>query len=54
MIFHNIENKLLKIKLRLSPWVSNFGHVTTKVNVHGQKRSAEVSFFRDYFSVQPI
>jgi hypothetical protein len=27
-----------------SPWVSNFGHVTTKVNVHGQNSSAEVSF----------
>jgi hypothetical protein len=26
------------------PWVSNFGHVTTKVNVHGQNSSTEVSF----------
>jgi hypothetical protein len=40
--------------VHVSPWVSNFGHVTTKVNVHGQNSLAEVSFFSDYFSVQPI
>jgi hypothetical protein len=30
--------------IAISPWVSNFGHVTTYVNVHGQISSAEVSF----------
>jgi hypothetical protein len=41
----NKNNCLLNFVVKtISPWVSNFGHVTTKVNVHGQKSSAEVSF----------